>query len=122
MLACINNMVEIRCGIESDEGGYKRVKDLLWKTLSLHTDVHEEWIRIIRDQCRGFKNNSADFAANLLEGKKKCHFAYAYEEHVFGFFQCHYSALVLNNPPFRTLFSYSFSENEKPSGVYNVIL
>ena len=71
MLACINNMVEIRCGIESDEGGYKRVKDLLWKTLSLHTDVHEEWIRIVRDQC-GFKNNSADFAANFLEGKKKC--------------------------------------------------
>lgn len=49
------------------EGGYKSVKDLLWKNLTVHTEVFEEWSRI-REIC-GFRNNS-DFAVHLLNNMK----------------------------------------------------
>ena len=48
------------------DSGYKRVKGLLWKNITVHTHVHDEWTRL-REQ-HGFKNNT-DFATHLLEMK-----------------------------------------------------
>ena len=48
------------------DSGYKRVKGLLWKNITVHTHVHDELTRL-REQ-DGFKNN-ADFATHLIEMK-----------------------------------------------------
>ena len=45
------------------EGGYTAVRDLQWKTVAMHSNVFEEWVRH-RDRLE-FKNNT-DFAQYLL--------------------------------------------------------
>ena len=32
------------------DGGYKNVRDRLWKSLAVHTEVFEEWTRV-REEC-----------------------------------------------------------------------
>ena len=49
------------------EEGYKSVPNVLWKSISVHTNVYEEWLK--ERQRRGFTNNS-NFARFLLENLK----------------------------------------------------
>ena len=49
------------------EEGYKSVRSVLWKSISVHTNVYEEWLK--ERQRRGFTNNS-DFARFPLENLK----------------------------------------------------
>ena len=48
------------------DSGYKRLKGLLWKNITVHTHVHDEWTKL-REQ-HGLKNNT-DYATHLLEMK-----------------------------------------------------
>ena len=50
------------------DGGYKNVRDRLWKSLAVHTEVFEEWTRVREE--RGFQNNST-FATYLLNNIKR---------------------------------------------------
>ena len=43
------------------EGGYRNVQNILWKDITVHTDVFNEWVKDLY----GFTNNS-DFAGFLL--------------------------------------------------------
>ena len=46
------------------EGGYRNVQNILWKNITVHTDVFNEWVKM--KDLSGFTNNS-DFAGYLLE-------------------------------------------------------
>ena len=49
-------------------GGYKNVRDRLWKSLAVHTEVFEEWTRVSEES--GLQNNST-FATYLLNNIKR---------------------------------------------------
>ena len=49
------------------EAGDERVRSVIWKTFSVHTEVYEEWMQ--ERESYGFKDNSS-FARFLLERAK----------------------------------------------------
>ena len=49
------------------DAGYERVRSVIWKTFSVHTEVYEEWMT--ERESYGFKDNSS-FARFLLETAK----------------------------------------------------
>ena len=49
------------------DAGYERVRSVIWKTFSVHTEVYEEWLT--ERESYGFKDNSS-FARFLLETAK----------------------------------------------------
>ena len=51
------------------EAGYENVRSLACKTISIHTDIYEDWIR--EKQRHGFKDHSS-FAKCLLEFAMNC--------------------------------------------------
>lgn len=55
------------CRKRTYEAGYERVRSVIWKTFSVHTEVYEEWMTE-RESCV-FKDNSS-FARFLLERAK----------------------------------------------------
>ena len=50
------------------EGGYRNVQNILWKNITVHTDVFNEWVKM--KDLYGFTNNT-DFAGFLLDILKK---------------------------------------------------
>ena len=53
--------------VQAERGCTKRVRSVIWKTFSVHTEVYEEWMR--ERESYGFKDNSS-FARFLLERAK----------------------------------------------------
>ena len=50
------------------EGGYRNIQNILWKNVTVHTNVFNAWIKM--KDIYGFTNNS-DFAGFLLDILKK---------------------------------------------------